>query len=46
MTAILLFAAIGALLAQALPTGVEPDAVYVRPTEADFEHLLKKKGLL
>jgi len=43
---IVLFALLGAVLGKALPNGVEPEAVYVKPTEEDFQRLLRKKGLL
>lgn len=41
---ILLSLALGALLAQVLPRG-ETAPVYVKPTEADFQELLRRRGL-
>lgn len=46
MTAIFLCLAIGIALAHVLPTGVKAGAKYERPTEADFEELLRRRGLL
>ena len=45
---VILFAAMGALIAAAMKPEAPavPAPVYVRPTEQDFERLLRKKGLL
>lgn len=44
MTVLLLSLALGVLLAQVLPRG-KTAPVYVKPTEADFQELLRRRGL-
>lgn len=45
MLTTILFMALGATLALVLPTGVTPGTKYAPNTEADFEALLRRRGL-
>lgn len=40
-----LCALLGVALGFALPSGVKPGTKYERPTEADFQELLRRNGL-
>jgi hypothetical protein len=42
---LLLSLALGFALSYALPTGVKPGVKYKKPTEADFQELLRRRGL-
>lgn len=44
LTVILCFA-LGAALSYVIPSGVKPGTKYTKPTEADFEKLLRRRGL-
>jgi hypothetical protein len=45
MLTLILCAALGIALTYVIPTGVKPGTKYHKPTEAEFEALLIRRGL-
>jgi hypothetical protein len=46
MTIVFLCLALGVLLAQVIPSGVEAGVKYQAPTEEGFQRMLAKRGLV